>query len=161
MVQIKLILWNKRANLHLELHEPPKIQQHKDLHPHRWFQESENASSSVCSSDLFYLEIKNIRSANNIIFYSHLTKQDPCVCVPVKEGAGIATSSAVIMFCLPWSDNMCTSSPISSLPDECAESEAGPTCRSLNGTDNECIAAAQMALEWKCFSSFIESKGDK
>lgn len=39
--------------------------------------------------------------------------------------------------------------------------EAGPAFCSLNGTVTECIAAAEIALEWNGFASCIERKGDR
>jgi hypothetical protein len=56
---------------------------------------------------------------------------------------------------------MCASSRISILPDECAKFEAGPAFCNLNGTVIECIAAAEMALEWNGFVSCTERKGDR
>jgi len=41
-----------------------------------------------------------MQSANKISLHSNLSKQE-IYYLPVKEGAGIATSSAVTIFCLP------------------------------------------------------------
>jgi len=88
-----------------ELHEPSTIQQHTGLHI------SSSLILEVRERKLFCMffisfpsgtQVRAISNQDHFIYFfnSDFIKQD-IYCVHLKEGAGIATSRAVTMFCLP------------------------------------------------------------